>query len=103
MTAHIDVAGGSGVLYRFNLAENARPVTAVAGLYLYVRQKPGKPPELLYIGVANSLQTDAVETWRQGVDEHGATHLFIRLDVSRATREAARADLMAAYNPPMNA
>jgi hypothetical protein len=101
MPLHIDVPGASGTAYRFTLAENAKPTNAVAGVYLYVSQKPGGPPALIHIGQANSLMMDAVVRWHDAVKEFGATDLYTRLNVARATREAEIADLLAAYDPPM--
>jgi hypothetical protein len=101
MPLHIDVPGASGAPYRFTLAENARPTNAVAGVFLYVSQKPGEPPHLIHIGQANSLMVDAVIRWPDAVKEFGATELYTRLNVARSAREAEMADLMAAYDPPM--
>jgi hypothetical protein len=101
MPLHIDVPGASGAAYRFTLAENAKPTNAVAGVYLYVSQKPGGPPALIHIGQANSLMMDAVVRWSDAVKDFGATDLYTRLNVARSAREAEIADLLAAYDPPM--
>ena len=102
MGSYIDVIGGSGSAYRFNLAESARPNSAVAGVYVYVRQQPGNPPALLFIGQAESLMTDAAVRWPAAVEKFGATHLYFRLNVARQARQSDINDLLAAYTPPMN-
>jgi hypothetical protein len=103
MGSYIDVVGGSGSAYRFNLAENAKPNTAVAGVYVYVRQPPEQPAALLFIGQADSLLTDAALRWPEAIEKFGATHLYFRLNVARQARQSDMADLLAAYIPPMNA
>lgn len=102
MGSYIDVAGASGASYRFTVAENAKPVTPVAGVFVYVRQPPDEPAALLFIGQADSLAADAPAHWAEAVERYGATHLYVRLNVARSARQADMADLLAAYAPPMN-
>lgn len=100
MNLWIDIRGASGALYRYQLAERARPRTAVSGTYLYVRD--GKQPQIVYAGQALNLSEEAPELWPKASSEFGATHLYTRLNVASAAREAELEDLLAAETPPMN-
>jgi len=100
MNSYIDLRGASGAVYRYTLAENAKPRTAVSGTFVYI--KAGKPqPQVLYAGQTLNLSEGAPELWPQA-KEQGATHLFTRLNVASAAREAELADLLAVETPPMN-
>ena len=100
MNMWIDVKGASGATYRYQLAENARPRTAVSGAFLYVREAPQL--EIVYAGQALNLSEGSTELWHQAVRDYGATHLYTRLNVASAVREAELADLLDAVKPPMN-
>lgn len=101
MNSWIDLRGASGALYRYQLAESARPRTAVSGAYVYVREtKDG--PRIVFAGQTLNLSEGSTELWPQAVNEFGATHLYYRLHVSAAAREAEVADITAAEMPPMN-
>ncbi len=100
MNPYIDLKGASGVLYRYTLAENARPKTAVSGTFVYVKEaKPG--PKIVYAGQTINLAEGAPELWSEAKAK-GATHLYTRLNVAAAAREAELADLLAVETPPMN-
>ena len=101
MNNWIDLRGASGQLYRYQLAENARPRTAVSGAYVYVKHAKGGP-QIVFAGQTLNLSEGAAELWPQAVKEFGATHLYYRLHVSSAAREAEIEDLTAAELPPMN-
>lgn len=101
MNQYIDLRGASGALYRYTLAENAKPRSPVSGTFVYVRD--GQPePAVLYAGETNNLADGAPELWPVAVKTHGATHLFTRLNVASAAREKELEDLFAVEVPPMN-
>ncbi len=101
MNDHIDVRGGSGKLYRFRLAENGKPGSAMSGTFAYVRGDPDEH-ELLFVGETDNLMNGAQERWMEAVDKHRATHLYIRLNISAATRNEELEDILSANAPVMN-
>jgi hypothetical protein len=92
MREFIELQGASGAQYRF------RPWTAGAqhpgagGNYVFVREE-AQGFTVLGVGATNDLATLAVE-WA-AARRRGATHLFTRLNVSHATRQAEHQDLEA--------
>jgi hypothetical protein len=101
MSDHIDVRGGSGKLYRFRLAPNGRPSSAMSGTYAYVREDGGAP-EILFIGETDNLLTGAQARWAEATGRHKATHLYVRLNISGATRQEELQDILQANSPVMN-
>lgn len=101
MNEHIDVRGGSGKLYRFRLTNQGRPSSAMSGTYAYVRSDGGQC-EVLFVGDANNLMDDARARWEEAVGKHKATHLYVRLNISAATRQAEIADILEDRRPVMN-
>jgi hypothetical protein len=99
---YLELTGASGAAYRFILAEGAKTTSAVAGVYIYVRQSKKTEPVILLIEQAGVLGDEANKRWSEAVKEHDATHLYTRLNVARATREAEMADLLATLQPVMN-
>jgi len=102
MNEHIDVRGGSGKLYRFRLTDQGRPASAMSGTYAYVRDDGGGPGEVLFVGDADNLMNDARSRWDEAVGKHRATHLFIRLNISAASRRAELDDILEDRRPVMN-
>jgi hypothetical protein len=101
MSDHIDVRGGSGKLYRFRLAQNGRPTSAMSGTYAYVREEPGAPA-ILFVGETDNLMTGAQTRWSEAIGQHQATHLYVRLNISAATRLEELQDILEANSPVMN-
>jgi len=101
MNSWIDVRGASEQLYRYQMAENARPRSAVSGTFIYVRQEK-KGHSIIYAGQTLNLAEGSPAFWQLAVKEHGATHLYTRLNVAAAAREAELDDLLAVETPPMN-
>lgn len=92
----LDVPGASGTQYRFRRAEMAElPITA--GNVVAV-SGGGPQRRFLLCGAAPSLNraAPALET---ALRETREAELFVRLNVSRATREAEHADIVAAVSP----
>ncbi len=101
MNEHIDVPGGSGTLYRFRLAPNGKPSSAMSGAYVYVRED-SNGYEVVYVGDADNLMNDARSRWDEAVSKHHATHLFARLNISAAVRKAELEDILGDNRPVMN-
>lgn len=101
MSDHIDVRGASGKLYRFRLAANARPASAMSGTFAYVREAgPGR--DILFIGETDNLMNGAQARWAEATGQHRATHLYVRLNISAAVRQEELQDILGANNPVMN-
>lgn len=112
----IDVRGASGVAYRFTRFREGNPLSAMGGNFIYARPRrtdDGAPqdgagregegaPEVIYVGEAQNLLTDARRLWDQAVVEHGVTDLYTRLNISERTRQQEQSDILAAARPPMN-
>ena len=92
--------GASGEAYRF-VVSDGQVRTPSGGVFAYVRHT-ANGFELVYVGETENLATGAGELWTEAARAHGATHLLTRLVFARSTRSAEQADLIAAYNPPMN-
>ncbi len=101
MNEHIDLPGGSGKLYRYRLTSHGRPSSAMSGTYAYVRDDGGKG-EVLFIGDAVNLMNDARSRWDEAVGKHKATHLYVRLNISAAVRQAELEDILEGAKPVMN-
>jgi len=98
----IDLRGASGAVYRFNLVREGRPLSPMGGNFAYVREA-GEGYEVVHVGEGENLLTDARTRWAQAVAEHGAAHLFTRLNIAERVRQHEHADIVAAAHPPMNA
>jgi hypothetical protein len=102
MISYLDLYGASGAAYRFARIENATPPTAHSGLYLYVRETAGAPPEVVFLGETENLMTGSAGRWAEAQASHGATALFTRLHVGAAARRAELFDILSAATPVMN-
>ncbi|CAN5208142.1 hypothetical protein BH11PSE2_BH11PSE2_07010 [soil metagenome] len=102
MKDQIELKGASGAAYRFRLAENGDPKTTISGNYVYVRAADGMATVLL-VGDAANLTMGIHERWSEAVRDHGATHIFTRLNVSGVVRVQEQQDLIAGLRPVMNA
>lgn len=85
--AFIDISGASGANYRFRLWPDGTAHLPVAGNFVVVL---GGPDRVLVIGMTNDLSQA-----RSATKAAGETHVYTRLNVARATREAEHADLVA--------
>ncbi|MGI9169872.1 MAG: hypothetical protein ACR2FH_06805 [Caulobacteraceae bacterium] len=98
----IDLKGASGAVYRFNLTREGRPLSPMGGNFAYVRDA-GDGYEVVHVGEGQNLLTDARAGWERAAAEHGARHLFTRLNISERVRQHEHEDILAAARPPMNA
>jgi hypothetical protein len=99
----IDLAGKSGARYRYMPLEEAR-LLPPAGANFVIAEVSGGAARLVYAGETDNLSN---QTWRQALERARQSHpkakILTRLNVTRAIREAERLDLIAQYQPPMNA
>lgn len=95
----LDLQGASGETYRFRLIADAAQLPATSGNFVYVRWR-GTTPQVFCCGAVNRLSA-AAGRWDEAVRAHGATGLYIRLNVARALRNEEHADLIAKHRPPM--
>jgi hypothetical protein len=99
MPNHIDVRGASGTYYRFRPAEDPRARSTMSGNFVYVREDDG---EVVFLGETDNLMIGAEARWREAQTAYGATGIFVRPIVARATRAEEQEDILLAGTPPMN-
>jgi hypothetical protein len=99
MPNHIDVRGASGTFYRFRPAEDPRARSTMSGNFVYVREDDG---EVVFLGETDNLMIGAETRWREAQTAYGATGIFVRPIVARATRAEEQEDILLAGTPPMN-
>jgi hypothetical protein len=97
MQDFIDLEGVSGRHYRFRIWREGDLHLPMAGNYAYVREEP-EGFTVLEVGESNDL-SQARAGWAKAAGR-GATHVFTRLNVSRAIRTAEHEDLQARYKAP---
>ena len=90
----IDLHGASGVVYRFRLWRPGAGHLPMAGNYAAVQSAPGG---FTVLAAAAVDDLSYVERPAGGPDRPGPIHLFTRLNVSRAVREAEAKDIAAFY------
>lgn len=100
VSSHIDLRGASGAAYRFRPAKEVR--IPMAGGFVYVRAEGGRP-EVIYASTAENLVAEAEARWPEAKADHGATDIFVRLNVSRSARHEEIDDIVQGLRPAMNA
>ena len=102
MDRQIEFAGKSGARYRYTPLEEDRFVPAAGANYV-IAELTQEGPSVVYAGETDNLANLA---WRKALEEarkiKPAVKVLTRLNVTRAVREAERADLVEQYQPPMN-
>lgn len=101
MKEQIDLTGASGEVYRYRLAAEATGLPRMAGNFVFVRNEVGGPT-VVFVGENNDL-TGAHARWDEARAGFGATHVYTRLNISRAIRAHELDDLVGRYAPAMNA
>jgi hypothetical protein len=95
----IDLRGASGTTYRFRLWPPGASHLPMAGNYAFVRETAGG------FSVVAAEAVDDLSAMRStsgaAASALGATHLFTRLNVSRAVRTAEAEDIAAFYELDM--
>jgi hypothetical protein len=94
MQDFIDLKGASGAEYRFRVWAEGAAHLPIAGNYAILKVDE-EGVSVLLIGATNDL-SQARKDWSR-VAKRSPTHIFTRLNVARATREAEHADLTAGY------
>ncbi|WP_133255027.1 hypothetical protein [Phenylobacterium hankyongense] len=96
----VDLRGGSGRTYRFRLWPEGAAHTPMAGNYVVLREEPAGFTVVL-AGTSEDL-SGARTKWRKAARDQSSTHVFTRLNVSRAVRVAEHDDLVAHYRPKVS-
>jgi hypothetical protein len=95
----IDLAGASGVLYRFERIDDLEQLPAIAGNFVYV-QGEGRAATVICSGVDETLRR-AGERLAEARQQHGAEDVYVRRNVSLRTRAQEHADIVDRHNPVM--
>jgi hypothetical protein len=102
LTRQYELAGKSGARYRYSSFEEERFLPP-AGANFVIARITADGPNLIYAGETDNL---ASQSWRGALEKARATYadaaILTRLNVTRAVREAERADLVEEHQPPMN-
>lgn len=103
MTRQIELSGASGARYRYTALDEERFLPPAGANFVIAKVTRSGVAEVVYAGETDNLANRA---WRTLLDRakenYGATSVLTRLNVTRAIREAERADLIEQYRPPMN-
>jgi len=102
LSRQYEIAGKSGARYRYTSFEEDRFLPP-AGANFVIAKITKEGPTVVYAGETDNL---ANQSWRTALEkaraEYGDAAMLTRLNVTRAVREAERADLIEQYHPPMN-
>jgi hypothetical protein len=101
MTVQLDFIGASGAVYRYFERDGDR-LSPSGGNFIFASESPDGLT-VIYVGEVENLMTLADARWPEAKSNYGATHAFVRLNVTASVRRREREDLIAAYHPPMNA
>jgi hypothetical protein len=93
----IDLHGASGTKYRFRLWPPGAGHLPMGGNYAFVRETPGGGFVMLAAAAIDDLSLTR-SMHGAAATALGATHLFTRLNVSRAIRTAEAEDIAAYYD-----
>jgi len=96
--------GTSGAVYHYFLAEPGTQWAAKASNYFFGKWTP-HGWMIFYFGETNDTakRFSNHDRWKEAFEVYGATHALTHLSSDvEADRKREEADLIAAYNPPMN-
>ena len=94
MNDFLDLVGASGRHYRYAAAVGQ--LSPAGGNFAIVRVRNDGSREVLRLGETHSLASGAILARTEAVAEHGsAVRLFVRLNISRKTRDEELIDLLA--------
>ena len=99
MRQFIDFEGASGSVYRFQPVSGPARLPATAGNFIFLRAGP-EEDTVVCCGTAPSLVL-AEAAWKSAVEQHQATVIFVRLNVSRLVRASEHDDIVAKQQPIM--
>ena len=101
MKDQIDCRCQSGEYLRFALFKEGRPLSPMAGNFMYVREE-GEGLSVVYLGETDNLAQHAQERWAEAEVGFGASGIYTRLNITAAQRRRELMELLRAYTPPMN-
>ena len=97
----IDCRVTSGEYLRFALFRDGRPLSPMAGNFVYVRGED-EAMEVVFVGETDNLSKHAQDRWSEAERAFGASGLYTRLNITAAVRRREHAELINAYSPSMN-
>jgi hypothetical protein len=100
LAEYIEFHGASGAIYRYLAPDDRTAIRMAGGFVLVSRNADG--PTLLYAGVTDDLAEGWREVWTAAQAQYDNVQIFIHRTVARQARDAEQADIVAAYDPPMN-
>lgn len=95
MKEFVDLSGASGASYRFRRIADGEPHQRIAGNYALLKAHRGSF-QVRFVGATNDLSQARTKCPPELLK---GAHLYTRLNVSRAAREAEHQDLLAKYGP----
>jgi uncharacterized protein related to proFAR isomerase len=102
LNRQVEFAGKSGARYRYTPLEEDRFLPPAGANYV-IAEVTEEGPKVVYAGETDNL---ANQTWRSALNaarkKYREALVLTRLNVTRAVREAERADLIEQYAPPLN-
>lgn len=102
VTRQIDLAGASGARYRYTPIDEDRFLPPAGANYV-IAELTAEGANVVYAGETDNLAT---QSWRADLEKarrkYASATVLTRLNVTRAVREAERADLIEHYHPPLN-
>jgi hypothetical protein len=101
MARQFDFTGQSGTAYRYTRLEDGQLMWPSGGNFLYVRQGD-EGPQVVYAGETESLFRGYHDKWDRARAAHGATDIYLRLNISGSVRRAEQEDIVARHQPAMN-
>jgi hypothetical protein len=100
MARTFDFTGKSGQRYRYTLLEG-QTIWPSGGNYIYVKTlKAG--PKVIFCGETESLFRGYASRLDEAKSAHGATDVYLRLNITGAVRRAEMEDIIEEHRPPMN-
>ncbi|HEX7946327.1 MAG TPA: hypothetical protein VF495_16790 [Phenylobacterium sp.] len=93
MKDFVELTGASGATYRFRRVAAGETLQRIAGNYAVLKARAGGF-SVRFVGATNDLSQVRAECPPEVMK---GAHLYVRLNVPRAPREAELADLAAAY------
>jgi hypothetical protein len=99
MQSFLDLAGASGLTYRFHRVERTDQLPAIAGNFAYVRGE-GRSFSVVGCGTADTLLR-AGDHWPEAIEAYQADGIFVRLNVSWKTRGREHEDIVLKLQPAM--
>ncbi|MBI1406919.1 MAG: hypothetical protein GC145_12425 [Caulobacter sp.] len=101
MAQQLEFAGQSGQGYRYLPLDDSAAISPTGANFLFVRVKGGEQ-SVVFAGETECLHKGVHAGWDKARKTHGATTIFVRLNVTRAIRQAELDDIVALHQPPMN-